>query len=170
MGLDMYMFRIKKYGLPFNETLKVNELIVNEEQDKMRGFVPKDILAEIEQDIMTAGTCVHWNTLAAKVAYWRKANAIHKWFVDNCQNGVDDCASYNVTKEQLIDLQKLCQQALKDKPNAGKYLPTQSGFFFGNISYDDWYFKDLEATDEMIAEIINETDFNEQYVYYSSSW
>ena len=26
-----------------------------------------------------------------EVGYWRKANAIHKWFVDNVQDGNDDC-------------------------------------------------------------------------------
>ena len=26
-----------------------------------------------------------------QIASWRKANAIHKWFVDNVQDGVDDC-------------------------------------------------------------------------------
>jgi len=25
------------------------------------------------------------------VGYWRKANHIHAWFVENVQNGVDDC-------------------------------------------------------------------------------
>lgn len=26
--------------------------------------------------------------------YWRKANAIHRWFVDNVQHGDDDCREY----------------------------------------------------------------------------
>ena len=29
------------------------------------------------------------------VAYWRKANAIHSWFVENCQDGVDECQYSN---------------------------------------------------------------------------
>ena len=29
------------------------------------------------------------------VGYWRKANHIHKWFVDNVQNGEDDCKEYH---------------------------------------------------------------------------
>jgi hypothetical protein len=36
--------------------------------------------------------------------YWRKANAIHQWFVENVQGGNDDCKSYYVSKE---DMQKL---------------------------------------------------------------
>jgi hypothetical protein len=38
------------------------------------------------------------------IGYWRKANAIHLWFVKNVQNGVDDCGEYYVSKDQLQDL------------------------------------------------------------------
>ncbi len=39
-----------------------------------------------------------------ELCYWRKANAIHKWFVDNVQGGTDDCDEYKVSKDQLEDL------------------------------------------------------------------
>lgn len=39
-----------------------------------------------------------------EVAYWRKANAIHRWFVENVQNGADDCGHYPVTGGQLQEL------------------------------------------------------------------
>jgi hypothetical protein len=42
------------------------------------------------------------------VAYWRKANQIHKWFVDNVQDGNDNCADYYVAPEQLEELLALC--------------------------------------------------------------
>ena len=29
-----------------------------------------------------------------EIGYWRKSNQIHKWFVDNIQEGVDNCATY----------------------------------------------------------------------------
>lgn len=29
--------------------------------------------------------------ITEEVGYWRKANAIHGWFVDNVQKGNDDC-------------------------------------------------------------------------------
>jgi hypothetical protein len=47
-----------------------------------------------------------------QVAYWRKANAIHQWFVDNVQRGNDDCKEYYVQAEQLQDLLSLCTQVL----------------------------------------------------------
>ena len=36
-----------------------------------------------------------------ELAYWRKANAIHKWFVDNVQAGEDDCREYKLLKSDL---------------------------------------------------------------------
>jgi hypothetical protein len=29
--------------------------------------------------------------IVQEAGYWRKANAIHRWFVDNVQDGNDDC-------------------------------------------------------------------------------
>lgn len=46
------------------------------------------------------------------VAYWRKASAIHRWFVENVQDGVDDCGSYLVEVEQLKQLVDTCKQVL----------------------------------------------------------
>jgi hypothetical protein len=39
-----------------------------------------------------------------EVAYWRKANQIHNWFVQNVQGGNDDCGTHYVSGEQLGEL------------------------------------------------------------------
>jgi hypothetical protein len=41
-------------------------------------------------------------------AYWRKANAIHKWFVDNVQEGRDECQESYVEKKTLKELLDAC--------------------------------------------------------------
>lgn len=46
------------------------------------------------------------------VIYWRKANAIHQWFVDNVQNGNDDCGTYWVSIEKLEELRDLCKRVM----------------------------------------------------------
>lgn len=43
---------------------------------------------------------------------WRKANAIHRWFVDNVQDGKDDCGIYEVDVEQLCKLHDTCKAVL----------------------------------------------------------
>ena len=47
--------------------------------------------------------------------YWRKANAVHKWFVDNCWYGeYDEYDGHylNVSVEQLFELRDACQKVL----------------------------------------------------------
>lgn len=51
-------------------------------------------------------------TIEREVAYWRKANQIHKWFVDTVQGGRDECQSSDVSIEQLQDLYKRCASIL----------------------------------------------------------
>ena len=47
-----------------------------------------------------------------EVGYWRKANAIHGWFVRECADGVDECQEIVVPKMKLMELQALCLTAL----------------------------------------------------------
>lgn len=100
--------------------------------------------------------------------YWRKANQIHKWFVENVQNGIDNCAMYYVSKESLYKLKELCEKVLEDKELANLLLPTRNGFFFGSIEYDKWYFKDLEYTVEELNKLLKEEKYD--WFKYQSSW
>lgn len=47
------------------------------------------------------------------VIQWRKANMIHKWFVDNIQRGNDDCGLYDVLAEDLVKLHDTCKEVLE---------------------------------------------------------
>lgn len=84
--------------------------------------------------------------------YWRKANAIHAWFVTNCQDGVDECQeSDDVSAEQLAHLAHLCTEALGaynagDLQRAGEIMAPQGGFFFGSTDIDEWWAQDLTDT------------------------
>lgn len=104
-----------------------------------------------------------------EVGYWRKANQIHRWFVENVQNGVDDCGEYSVGKSQLEKLLNECREVLNDHSKAEDLLPSAAGFFFGNTDYDEYYYDDLERTIVMLDKILGETNPN-QDIYYSSSW
>jgi hypothetical protein len=104
-----------------------------------------------------------------EVGYWRKANQIHRWFVENVQNGVDNCGEYSVSKGELEELRNICTEVLNDHSKAEELLPSTSGFFFGNTDYDEWYYNDVQHTIEIIDKIIGETNPN-QDIYYSSSW
>ena len=88
-----------------------------------------------------------------EVAYWRKANAIHGWFVDNIQDGVDDQNEYYVSKEKLEEL-----------------LPVCEGFFFGDYSYSSWYVDDIKDTIEQLTKVLQTTDFEKEKILYTCWW
>jgi hypothetical protein len=103
---------------------------------------------------------------------WRKANQIHAWFVENVQNGEDDCRSYYVEREKLAELRNICRIVIENKDNVEKIeslLPPQAGCFFGSLEIDDYYFQDVEETLKTLDRIFS-GNFNHIDFYYSSSW
>lgn len=103
-----------------------------------------------------------------ELIYWRKANAIHRWFVINVQDYNDDCEIYLVSKEKLEELLYTCKEVLNDYTKARELLPTQEGFFFGSTLYDDDYFDDIIFTMNNLIKVLNRKDLKN--LYYCSSW
>lgn len=105
-----------------------------------------------------------------EVMYWRKANSIHAWFVENVQEGTDDCKEYWVGVEKLQELIDLCSKVVETKD--ASLLPPQTGFFFGSQEVDDWYFIELADTIKTLTEDLEHhqnTNARGDY-YYQSSW
>lgn len=127
MGLDMYL----------NARSSVNAYDSEDTEQKALQQVPF---------IANSGMMV--NNIEYRVMYWRKANAIHKWFVDNVQDGVDNCEEFHVSPQHLQLLRDTCKQVLDDNALAGELLPPSEGFFFGTTEITDYYFDDLRATVE----------------------
>lgn len=151
MGLDMYL----------NKHLYVQNWDFMEPKDKHTITVKKG--GKERTDIDTSKI----KYLIMETGYWRKANAIHQWFVINCQDGNDDCGTHYVSREQLGTLRDTCKKVLDDSSKAKELLPTQEGFFFGGKGYDEWYADDLTLTIEIIDEALKDKDGD---YYYSSSW
>ena len=120
MGLDMYL-NAKRYVSNYSEA-----------DAELRG--------ELDKLEPLAGMPI--NEIVCEAMYWRKANAIHDWFVKNVQNGEDDCGTYYVENEQLQALVDTCKAILADHTLAAELLPTASGFFFGSTDYDDYYYEE----------------------------
>lgn len=99
--------------------------------------------------------------------YWRKSNQIHKWFVDNIQNGTDDCGNYEVSPDDLKRLRDLIKQVLTERNP--ELLPPQQGFFFGSTDVDEWYWQDLERTADELDLVLEEFP-DSWYFEYHSSW
>jgi hypothetical protein len=154
MGLDMYLQ--KKTFLFTGEWVREEkrcEVVVTEGGKPHPTINPKRIKEVVEE-----------------VGYWRKANQIHKWFVDTVQDGQDDCKEYRVDYEQLRDLLNACEDVLDDHSKAEQLLPTGSGFFFGNTDYDDYYFEQVQNTYDILMSIMSAPDADEAEYIYQSSW
>lgn len=102
-----------------------------------------------------------------EIAYWRKFNALHQWFVENLE-GVDNCEYSPVSKEKLEELVKTLEELQKTKNT--ELLPTQDGFFFGSTDYDERYWSHVEDTIQTLSEILKNFDFENDQLLYSANW
>ena len=149
MGLDMYLTKKVYIG-------------ANYEHNKVTGSI--NIKQGDTPIVIRLNKVVE---ITEEMGYWRKANAIHNWFVKNVQKGEDDCKEYYVSKDQLIKLLRTVKDVISDHSKAEELLPTTSGFFFGGTEYDEYYFDDLTNTEKIIEKALNEPNGN---YYYHSSW
>ncbi len=113
---------------------------------------------------------------STEIAYWRKANQIHKWFVDNVQDGVDDGEVHEVPINKLLEFyDQLINARLTRNANL---FPPMSGFFFGNTDINEYYWETLRDTIEMLApevqrirEMVQDGtigSYTQKYYYYAS--
>lgn len=148
----------------------VNKIDWQKTQELDEGYA----IIEKFNDIVNAADMGHIATdiygvqVEVTCAYWRKANQIHKWFVDNVQNGEDDCGDYYVSHEKLKELRETCRKAYFAKDPS--LLPPQSGFFFGGTDIDQWYWRDIENTMKQIDRVLALPDLSDLSFYYNSSW
>lgn len=106
-----------------------------------------------------------------EVAYWRKANCIHRWFVQHVQSGEDQCEPHYVSRDKLVELVEVCKKVKADMAHAAELLPTQSGFFFGGTGYGDDYISDLDITVAQLQSILINPKFTDAWTFlYQSSW
>lgn len=103
-----------------------------------------------------------------ELAYWRKFNALHAWFVHNVQDDVDNCGDYVVSQTKLSELVEVLKKLQQTKDTS--LLPTQSGFFFGSTEYDEWYWDRVNSTIDILSEILTTFDFENEELLYTSSW
>jgi hypothetical protein len=104
-----------------------------------------------------------------EVADWRKFNALHNWFVVNCQDGKDDCKEYFVSQDKLDELLQILLRIDNNHDLAEELLPSTDGFFFGGVDYDEYYFDCIKDTIEVLQKLLFDWD-DEAYIIYRSSW
>lgn len=156
MGLDMYLSR-KTYVQNWPND-KPEDRIEIKLSGNTKGIDPEKITYVMEE-----------------VGYWRKANAIHGWIVNNCADGEDNCQEIYMSKEKLEELYKLCCFVLGNKGTdnekvvALKNLPPTSGFFFGSTEIDEWYWKNIEDTINVLSKTLRNYP-HDSLITYQASW
>lgn len=137
--------------------------------------------------------------IVEEVGYWRKANAIHSWFVKNVQDGEDDCKDYFVSEEDIKKLVDVCKQVIEASELIDGKIKNGSSLINGawvDNMIDGKYIKDPTVAHRLLPTtkgfFFGNTDYDEYYyqdikntyailsellkeggngdIYYSSSW
>lgn len=155
MGLDMYLKK-KTYVRNWDHMKpEQRHVITVSKGGSLASGIKTDRISEITED----------------VAYWRKANAIHRWFVQKVQNGNDDCGDYYVSKEQLQELVDLCKQVLSTVETADGAVHT--GTVYDQTGVHEQYKLGKVVAQQGIAQkllptqggfFFGSTDYNEYYL------
>lgn len=180
MGLDMSLMKYPKIdGVTIDEMdLAAGCMLWHDDVGFGRLLKPDVALKllpyiHIGYDAWDDGENYPYITISDEYASWRKANAIHKWFVDNICGGVDNCElSRAITREEIVDLYERCKTILgtTNKETWAKLLPTLPGFFFGSTEYDDRYLEDIRHTLIVCESILKDFDFDKYSLHYEASW
>jgi hypothetical protein len=75
-----------------------------------------------------------------------------------------------VSREKLLSLRDQVDLVLRSKNEAvaQEYLPTESGFFFGNTEYDEYYWSDLKYTLKELTRVLDSADEGVEFSYQAS--
>ena len=155
MGLDMYLHRKENvYGEPAIEIKKANKLPLRDEEHPQ----------------------YEWVQLVTECAYWRKANAIHKWFINNCGEGDENRRTMEVSLEDLKELLRVCREVLQSielvdgkvsngytiRKNSKGKIEKVYNFVDGKVIKDATICKKLLST--CSGFFFGSTDYDEYYV------
>lgn len=168
MGLDMYLY-VEKYVPRMDYNRDVN------------GDLDSSVRPEFNIIVETLGVsnlidADSWTGISVNVpvGYWRKANAIHNYIVETHADGRDECQEIGLSRDNLHTLREMCKLAIDGYNEnhstvfAEENLPTRSGFFFGGTEYDEWYFRDLQNTVDIIDRCL--ADESNDWFIYRASW
>lgn len=125
MGLDMYLYRYERYKDATANDIEAVENYIGycnrPIDDSMFTFkewcgidkIPSQDFVDHYSPMYTEKPMYDmpnysYKRISEAVGYWRKANHIHNWFVENVQNGKDDCGIYEVSREKIIELMTIC--------------------------------------------------------------
>ena len=158
MGLDMYLNKKIYVGANYEHRKVAGVIDLTEGEDPVR---------PIKIDFNKVSEIVE------QVCYWRKANAIHNWFIENCADGEDDCRTMSVWRSQLEDLRNVCQKVLdecilvKGEIANGQRMNSASGLM-EDILEEGEYIENPEIAEELLPThsgfFFGSTNYDQWYI------
>lgn len=180
MGLDMYLSK-KTYVKQWSHISPDQQfnISVNRGGKTYPGIKPERV-SYVTEELM----------------YWRKANQIHGWFVENTEELEAD-RKYSVSKVDLEVLLETCRKIMELLATAPKttkqvvggwkngeeymvdvevydnkvlndILPPTEGFFFGSDTIDNYYKEMILETIKFLEEELPNCDEDAEFEYYAS--
>jgi hypothetical protein len=154
MGLDMYLTASNSY---------FDSEIFGSDRRESYGNVIQAVNGE---GFIGGDNFTNYAEVSLSVAYWRKAHQIHQWFVDNVQNGEDNCAKYYVSRDKLEELLATCEEVVT-KRNPEEKLPITDSYF-GFAGYNEWYWEQVNDTVRQVKRILDSVPENWEFEYQAS--
>lgn len=154
MGLDMYLYK-KTYV----QNWEHNPPEQHHQIEIKRGGV-------LRKDIKPNRICY----ITEQVAYWRKFNALHGWFVNNCASGLDECQDISVDEDKMKELLETLKEVSSNFDKAEELLPPTQGFFFGGDEVDEYYKEEVISTIKIIEDLLEEQEQSKEYGLYSGDF
>lgn len=158
MGLDMFIYKVRKTDHSVKELSKLDNN-PKEDDPAIAEFLPLYTPFESMPD---------YKSIFKQVAYWRKFNALHQWFVTHVQLGIDNCNLYELDQDVLRSCHDILEEAFYKKNHY--ILPPTQGFFWGSTEIDDYYWNNVEEAIQTISHLIDDTDWATERLFYQSSW
>lgn len=179
MGLDIY-FEKKNKSYDAEKAVKLEKQIANLDK-KYNAAKTEEQKKKIMDKLSPLFDEQKNNIEYIEVLYFRKVNFLLPFF-----NYEDNCSVIQITKEQVEELIKRCNQVLDfyieltmdDKEldefelynNVKDILPTQAGFFFGNTDYNEYYIESVKYVKNDFEDLLNSFDFENEELVMSCWW
>lgn len=150
MGLDMYL-EAKLHLPPYSEELRP----VRQAIGQAIGYTPPAEKPDNDATLMEI------TGVTVRVGYWRKFDPLHQWFVNNVQEGHDDCRPAYISPDVLAELEEQLDQVGDDPESANEHFVSE-----GDESMDEG---DIDYTLRIVlqAKKLQERGWD---IYYRASW
>lgn len=152
MGLDMYLDCVTMFYDTSNEDARDAAVMpVNIKNDRVK-------------------------SITESMIYWRKANQIHRWFVNNVQNGEDNCGTYLVNRDDISSLLAAVTVVLDAKDKSLDLGIERANSLLPPVEVGERYWSVLDRTKKELEDLLAEMDLTDpkgnfyQHYTYSSSW